>query len=72
MTAARLKHVNKVLLNFHCICHRLALACADTGDIEEVESLLKETWKFFENSPKRTSIFMKVETELKDVALRAQ
>ena len=35
----------------------------------EVESLLKETWKFFENSPKRTSIFMKVQTELKDVAL---
>ncbi|XP_068762491.1 zinc finger protein 862-like [Montipora capricornis] len=71
--AARLKRVNKVLLNFHCICHRLALACADTGDsikyIVEVESLLKETWKFFENSPKRTSIFMKVQTELKDVAL---
>ena len=35
----------------------------------EVESLLKETWKFFENSPKRTIIFMKVQTELKDVAL---
>ena len=71
--AARLKSVNKVLLNFHCICHRLALACADTGDsikyIVEVESLLKKTWKFFENSPKRTSIFMKVQTELKDVAL---
>ena len=71
--AARLKRVNKVLLNFHCICHRLALACADTGDsikyIVEVESLLKETWKCFENSPKRTSIFMKVQTELKDVAL---
>ena len=71
--AARLKRVNKVLLNFHCICHRLALACADTGDsikyIVEVESLLKETWKVFENSPKRTSIFMKVQTELKNVAL---
>ena len=26
------KHVNKVLFNFHCICHRLALACADSGD----------------------------------------
>ena len=71
--AARLKRVNKVLLNFHCICHRLALACADTGDsfkyIVEVDSLLKETWKFFENSPKCTSIFMKVQTELKNVAL---
>ena len=71
--AARLKRVNKVLLNFHCICHRLAHACADTGDsikyILEVENLLKETWKFFENSPKCTSILMKVQTELKDVAL---
>ena len=49
--AARVKHVNKVLLNFHGFCHRLALACADTGDsikyIVEVESLLKEAWKFF-------------------------
>ena len=70
---ARLKRVNKVLLNFHCICHRLALACADTGDsikyIVEVERLLKEMWKFFENSPKRTSIIMKVQSELTDVAL---
>ena len=30
--AVRLKRVNKLLLNFHCICHRLVLACADTGD----------------------------------------
>ena len=70
---ARLKRVNKVLLNFHYICNRLALACAVTGDsikyIVKMESLLKETWKFFENSPKRISIFMKVQTELKDVAL---
>ena len=56
--AAQLRRLNKVMLNFHCICHRLALACADTGDsikyIKEVETILKETWKFFENSPKRT------------------
>lgn len=68
-----MKCVNKVLLNFHCVCHRLAVAHADTGDsikyIVEVESLLKEMWKFFENSPKCTSIFMKVQSELKDVSL---
>lgn len=71
--AARLRRINKVLLNFHCICHKLALACADTGDnvkyIMEVEGILKETWKFFEYSPKRTSIFMKVQTELHDLTL---
>ncbi|KAK3703202.1 hypothetical protein QZH41_004969 [Actinostola sp. cb2023] len=71
--AARLRRINKVMLNFHCICHKLALACADTGDsikyVKEVEYLLKETWKFFENSPKRTSIFMKVQTELHGLSL---
>ena len=68
-----MKSVNKVFLNFHSICHWLDITCADTGDsikyIEEVESLLKETLKFFGNYPKRNCIFMKVQTELKDVAL---
>lgn len=62
------------MLNLHCICHRLALACADTGDsvkyINKVEGILKETWKFFEPSPKRTGVFMKVQTELYDLSLR--
>lgn len=42
--AARLRIINKVMLNFHCICHRPALTCADTGDrikyIKEVETIL--------------------------------
>ena len=71
--AARLRRINKVMLNFHCICHRLALACADTGNsvkyISEVEGLLKDTWKFFEYSPKRTNVFMKVQTELHNLSL---
>lgn len=61
------------MLNFHCICHRLALACADTGNsvkyISEVEGILKDTWKFFEYSPKRTNVFMKVQTELHNLSL---
>ena len=32
---ARLKRVNNVMLNFHCICHRLALACCDSGNETE-------------------------------------
>ena len=71
--AARLRRINKVMLNFHCICHRLALACADTGNsvkyISEVEGILKDTWKFFEYSPKRTNVFMKVQTELHNLSL---
>ena len=42
--AARLKRVNDVMLNFHCICHRLALACCHFGNeteyIKEVEEIL--------------------------------
>ena len=64
--------MSTVFLNFHFICHRLAIACADTDSIKyivKVESLLKETLKFFDNYPKRNSIFIEVQTELKDVAL---
>ena len=32
--AAKFKELEsrKTTINIHCICHRLALACADTGD----------------------------------------
>lgn len=63
--AARLRRINRVMLNFHCLYHKLAVGCANAGGsvnyIMEVEKLLKETWKFFENTPKRTRIFMKVQ-----------
>lgn len=71
--AAQLRRINKVMLNFHCICHSLALACADTGNsvkyISEVEGILKDPWKFFEYFPKRTTVFMKVQTELHNLSL---
>ena len=39
------------IFNIHCICHRLAIACADTGDdykfIRSVEEILIELWRFF-------------------------
>ena len=45
------------MFNIHCICHRLALARADTGDdykfIRNAEEILIELWRFFKNSPKR-------------------
>ena len=41
--AATLKRVNNVMLNFHCICHRLVLACCDSGNeteyIKQVEGI---------------------------------
>ena len=49
--AARLKRVNNVILNFLCICHRLALACCDTGNetehIKEVEGILTQILEIF-------------------------
>ena len=51
------------MLGFHCICHRLALACSDIRDelscIQEFEKTLLQLWKFFKNSPKRLKIYIK-------------
>ena len=48
--AARLKQVNPVLLNVHCICHRLALACTDSKEslsyIKNLETWLHQLWQF--------------------------
>ena len=50
------------MINIHCICHRLALACADTGDefkfIRNFEENLNELWKIFKNSSKRLKIYV--------------
>ena len=52
--AAKLKREAKMLLNVHCICHRLALACGDANDhisyIKPVEKVLIQLWSFFHNS----------------------
>ena len=69
--SARLKEVNRKVIAFHCLCHKLALACTDTvGDIDYLKHMdlwLRQVWKMFENSPKRMAIFMKVQTEIKSV-----
>ena len=60
------------MFNIHCICHRLALACADTGDdykfIRNTEGILIQIliWRFFKNSPKRLHIYMKVTFSAKE------
>ena len=61
--AAKLKREAKMLLNVHCICHRLALACGDANDhisyIKTVEKVLIRLWSFFHNSGKRTAAYTK-------------
>ena len=58
------------MFNIHCICHRLALACADRGDdykfIQNVEEILIELWRFFKNTPKRLHIYIKVTLSAKE------
>lgn len=61
--AAKLKREAKLLLNVHCTCHRLALACGDANDqisyIKTVEKVLIQLWSFFHNSGKRTAAYTK-------------
>ena len=60
--AARLKQINRKLINVHCVCHRLALAYAGASDatkyITQVEGVLLQLWKFFAKSPKRTAVVL--------------
>ena len=71
--AAKLRQRNSKLLNMHCVCHRIALACTDTCQelkyIWEVEAVLRQFWYYFHNSPKRMACFLKYQIELRKVQL---
>ena len=73
--AAKLEDVNLRLISVHCICHNLALACTDAKDdanlkfIKEVETVVTQLWKLFENSPKRLACYLKVQEQLKNLQL---
>ena len=73
--AAKLKEVNHRLVSVHCICHNLALACTDAKDdanlkfIKEVETVVTQLWKLFENSPKRLACYLKVQQQMKNLKL---
>ena len=69
--AAKLKELNRSLVSIQSICHKLSLACCDTnqeiGYIKEVERWLIQTWKFFDNSPKRLAIYFKCQLSVKQL-----
>lgn len=71
--AALLREICPSLLKIHCICHKLALACADSNEnlkyIKDVELLLRQLWNYFENSPKRMASYLKIQLELKNMNL---
>ena len=66
--AAKLKADNPTLVNIHCVCHKLALACTDTVAelkfIKQVETTLRQLWQWLENSPKRMAAFLKIQVNL--------
>ncbi|XP_033120798.1 zinc finger MYM-type protein 1-like [Anneissia japonica] len=73
---ARLKREHPNLLTVHCICPRLALACADATDelkpILNAHTWLTQLWKMFEYSSKKTSMFLKMQTNMRAVNLTTQ
>lgn len=62
--AAKLKSMNSKIISFHYICHQLALSCVDSNDegsyVSVVKTILRQL-KFFENSPKKTSKYLKIQ-----------
>lgn len=71
--AAKLKAIVPSVIVFHCVCHRLALACADSNKelsyIEKVTSYLTELWKLFEYSNQKMAVFMKTQLNLCNLQL---
>ena len=66
--AALLKRENPRLVNVHCICHRLALACGDSNNEVEymltIERLLVQLYKWLENSCVKMAGYLKMQLRL--------
>ena len=59
------------MLNIHCICHHLSLACADFCSqitvLKDFEDVLIQLWLFFRNSPKWLNIYAKAALKMHDL-----
>ena len=70
--AARFKQLEECceMLSVCCICHRLALACGDTGDdpkfISDFETTMIQLWTFLKNPPERLITYVKIAMRLKE------
>ena len=71
--AARLREhpLLKQLLNIHCICHRLALACGDSSNqltcLKDFETTFIQPLAFFKKSPKRLNVYSKTALKMHDL-----
>ncbi|WAR20733.1 ZN862-like protein [Mya arenaria] len=74
--ATLLRQENPSMVNIHCVCHRLALSCNDSNEtlsyIKTVETLLRQFWQLFENSPKKMAAYLKVQLALKSLNLEGE
>ena len=72
--AARLRDHNPKLINIHCVCHKLALACSDSDSeiqcIKQIQETLFGLLKYLENSPKRMAIYLKVQKSFHSVNIQ--
>ena len=70
--AAKCREINdcKTMINVHCICHGLALACSGTGDelqiVKDFELTMIRLCKFFKDSPKRIKLYFRVAMQSKN------
>ena len=70
--AAKFKELEscKTMVNIHCVCHCLALACANTVDalkfIQEFEKTMLDLWTLFKNSPKQLKTYIKTTLEARN------
>lgn len=71
--AAKLKRDCPHMINLHCVCHKLALACVDADQalkyVEHMATIIRQLWQSMENSSKRTKAYMKTQMRLHDLGL---
>ena len=69
----RMKEKSPNLIVIHCVCHRLALACADSNQelqyLKSVVDWLTQLWKLFEYSNKKLAAFIKTQINLINLKL---
>ena len=60
-----------IMQQLWCVCHRLALACANANDsvkyIPVVERNLRQLWSLFENSNKKTALYANLQMNLSSI-----
>lgn len=71
--AAKLKRDCPQMINIHCVCHKLALACVDADQdlkyVDHMATIIRQLWQSMENSSKRTKAYMKTQMQLHSIGL---